>query len=176
MQQYQLRLQKDLRLQLATARQHFSDLASNYVFRRPTEIIREYQQQVDDSSHRLTRAVGATLAEQRSRLETTAEKFKLLSPRTLLANWRHRVGSDEQTLRTVWARRWQEMGHRLAQANTKLELLSPNATLQRGYSITIIPETGQIVRTVAHVKPGTKISTKVLDGTFGSVVSSSTEV
>ncbi len=73
-----------------TARQHFSDLASNYVFRRPSEIIREYQQQVDDSSHRLIRAVDTTLAEQRSRLETTAEKFKLLSPGALLANWRHR--------------------------------------------------------------------------------------
>jgi exodeoxyribonuclease VII large subunit len=175
MGQYQSRLQSDLRLRLATARQRFSDLASNYVFRRPTEVIRQYQQQVDDSGHRLTRAVGATLANQRARLATTAGKFKLLGPQALLVNGRQRVGSGEQGLRAAWGRRWQNTGHRLTQVNAKLELLSPKATLRRGYSITLIPETSQIVRSVTHVKPGTKISTKVLDGVFDSVVSSLTD-
>jgi exodeoxyribonuclease VII large subunit len=176
MAQYQSRLQGDLRLRLATARQRFSDLASNYVFRRPTEIIRQYQQQVDDSGHRLTRAAAATLAGQKARLATVAGKFKLLSPQAFLASGRQRIGSSEQGLRVAWGRRWQETGHRLAQVNAKLELLSPNATLQRGYSITLIPETSEIVRSVTHVKPGTKISTKVLDGAFGSVVSSPADV
>jgi exodeoxyribonuclease VII large subunit len=72
-------------------------------------------------------------------------------------------------------RRRQNTRHRLAQAIAKLELLSPNATLQRGYSITIVSETGRIVRSITHVKPGAKVSTKVLDGAFGSVVSSSPE-
>ncbi len=176
MAQYQSRLQGDLRIRIATARQRFSDLASNYVFRRPTEIIRQYQQQVDDSGHRLTRAAVATLAGQKARLATVAGKFKLLSPQAFLANARQRIGSSELGLHTAWARRWQETIHRLANASAKLELLSPNATLQRGYSITLVPETGEIVRSVTHVKPGTKISTKVLDGAFGSVVSSPADV
>jgi len=134
------------------------------------------QQQVDDSGHRLTRAASATLAGQKARLATVAGKFKLLSPEAFLASGRQRVHSSESALRAVWARRRQETGHRLAQVNTKLELLSPNATLRRGYSITLIPETTEIVRSVTHVKPGTKISTKVLDGAFSSVVSSSTDV
>jgi exodeoxyribonuclease VII large subunit len=175
MTQYQSRLQGDLRFRLATARQRFSDLASNYVFRRPTEIIHQYQQQVDDSGHRLIRAVGGTLASQRARLAMVTGKFTLLGPQALLANGRQQIGSNEQGLRTAWARRWQETGHRLAQVSAKLELLSPNATLQRGYSITLIPETNEIVRSVTRVKPGTKISTKMLDGAFGSVVSSSTD-
>jgi exodeoxyribonuclease VII large subunit len=176
MAQYQSRLQGDLRFRLATARQRFSDLASNYVFRQPTEIIRQYQQQVDDLSHRLTRVTDATLASQRARLTTATEVFRLLSPEALLARWRQRIGSSEQGLRTAWARRWQETAHRLAQASAKLELLSPNATLRRGYSITLIPETGKVVRSVTHVNPGTKISTKVLDGAFDSVVPFPTDV
>jgi len=176
MEQYQVRLQSDLRLRLAAARQSLSDLASNYVFRRPTEIIREYQQQVDDSGHRLTRATCAILAGQRSRLATASGRFTLLSPAALLANGRQRISSNQQSLRTAWAYRLQEAGHRLAQASAKLELLSPNATLQRGYSITLVPGTGEIVRSVTRVKPGTKISTKVLDGAFDSVVSSPTDV
>jgi exodeoxyribonuclease VII large subunit len=170
--QYGARLQKDLRLQLAEARQRFSTLASSYVFRRPTETIRQYQQQLDDYAHRLRRAPGATVAAHRARWETAAGKFKLLSPQTMLVNWRQRLASHEQRFQAAWARRTQAIRHRLDQASTKLDLLSPNATLQRGYSITVIPETGRIVRSVTHVQPGTNISTKVLDGTFGSVVSS----
>ena len=176
LEQYQSRLQKDLRLHLAGARQRFADLAANYVFRRPTEIIRQYQQQVDDSGHRLTRSTGAILTKQRSRLATVRGQFKLLGPQALLASWQQRLGANDQSLQAAWSRSWQETGHRLAQATAKLELLSPKATLQRGYSITLLTETGQIVRSVTRVQAGTKISTKVLDGTFGSVVPSSTEV
>ena len=170
--QYQARLQKDLRLQLAEARQRFSTLASSHVFRRPTETIRQYQQQLDDYAHRLHHAPAATVAAHRSRWETVAEKLKLLSPQALLVNWRQRLGAQEQRFQAAWARRAQATRHRLSQASAKLDLLSPNATLQRGYSITVIPETGRIVRSVTHVQPGTNISTKVLDGDFGSVVSS----
>jgi exodeoxyribonuclease VII large subunit len=142
------------------------------VFRRPTETIRQYQQQLDDYAHRLRRAPGATVAVHRARWETAAEKFKLLSPQALLVNWRQRLGTHEQRFHAALARCTQATHHRLGQASTKLDLLSPNATLQRGYSITVVPETGRIVRSVTHVQPGTNISTKVLDGTFGSVVSS----
>jgi exodeoxyribonuclease VII large subunit len=171
--QFQSRLQKDLRLRLADARQRFSDLAASYVFRRPAEIIRQYQQQVDDYSHRLTRATAATFDAHQAQLQTASEKFKLLSPQSLLVNWRQRLDSHEQRFQTSWMRQRQETRHRLAQVGANLELLSPNATLQRGYSITLIPESGRIVRTINGVTAGTKISTKVLDGTFTSVVSSS---
>ena len=99
---YRSRLQQDLRLRLAEARQHFSDLASSYVFRRPTEVIRQYQQQVDDHGHRLTRATASALRTNHGRLETASEKFKLLSPQALLVNWRQRLGSDEQRFRAAW--------------------------------------------------------------------------
>jgi exodeoxyribonuclease VII large subunit len=170
--QYQTRLQNDLRLQLAEARQRFSTLASSYVFRRPAETIRQYQQQVDDYAHRLRRAPAATVAARRARCETVTEKFRLLSPQALLVNWRQRLGANDQRFQMAWTRHKQSTHHRLAQASAKLDLLSPNATLQRGYSITALAETGRIVRSITHVQPGTNISTKVLDGTFHSVVSS----
>src|SRR5579859_1927540 len=146
--QYQSRLQKDMRLRLAEARQRYSDLATSYVFRRPTEVVRQYQQQVDDHSHRLTRAVTAILATNRSRLETVGEKFKLLSPHAFLINWRRRLESTDHRFQAAFARHRQEARHQLTEAASKLELLSPNDTLRRGYSITLIPETGRIVRSV----------------------------
>ncbi|MGA2605454.1 MAG: exodeoxyribonuclease VII large subunit [Verrucomicrobiia bacterium] len=173
--QYQARLQNDLRLRLAEARQRFSTLASSYVFHRPAETIRQHQQQLDDYAHRLHRAPGAAVAAHRARWKTVAQKFKLLSPQAMLVNRRQRLGANEHRFQTARARRTEAARHRLGQARAKLEILSPNATLQRGYSITVIPETGRIVRSVAHIQPGTTISTKVLDGTFGSVVSSTAD-
>jgi exodeoxyribonuclease VII large subunit len=171
--QSQSRLQKDLQLRLAEARQRFSDLASSYVFRRPTEIIRQYQQQVDDLGHRLPQATGVALGGLRGRVETTGEKFRLLSPQKRLSNWRQLLVSDQHRFQSAWSHVWQDVRHRLTQIGSKLELLSPNSALQRGYSITRIVEGGRVVRSRSQVKPGTKISTKVLDGEFGSVVSSS---
>jgi exodeoxyribonuclease VII large subunit len=172
--QHQARLQKDLRLRLADVRQRFSTLASSYVFHRPAEAVRQYQQQLDDYAHRLHRAPAATLGAHRARWKTVSQKFKLLSPQAMLVNRRQWLGADEHRFQTARARRMEAVRHRLGQAGVKLEILSPNATLRRGYSITLIAETGRIVRSVTHVQPGTDISTKVLDGAFGSVVSSTT--
>jgi len=170
------RLQQDLRLRLAGARQRYSDLASSYVFRRPMEVIRQYQQQVDDLGHRLRQATAVILGGFRGRTETAAEKFRLLSPHTRVLNWRQQLVSDQRRFQSAWSQVWRDAQRRLAQAGAKLELLSPSSTLQRGYSITRIVETGKIVRRKTHVRPGTKISTKVLDGEFGSVVSSPMDV
>jgi exodeoxyribonuclease VII large subunit len=170
--QYQARLQKDLRLRLVEARQRFSTLATSYVFHRPAEVVRQYQQQLDDYAHRLHRAPGATVAAHRARWKTVAQKFRLLSPQAMLVNRRQRLDINEHRFQTARTQRTEAIRLRLAQVCAKLEILSPDATLQRGYSITIIPETGRIVRSVTHVQPSTNISTKVLDGTFNSVVCS----
>jgi exodeoxyribonuclease VII large subunit len=50
-----------------------------------------------------------------------------------------------------------------------LRVLDPDATLRRGYSITI-NERGEIIRTIAAVRPKMKIRTRVSDGEFGSEV------
>jgi exodeoxyribonuclease VII large subunit len=48
-------------------------------------------------------------------------------------------------------------------------VLEPDATLRRGYSLTL-DATGNLVRSVTQVKPGDKIHTRVTDGTFESNV------
>ncbi len=51
-------------------------------------------------------------------------------------------------------------------------VLGPDATLRRGYSITM-NERGKIIRTIAAVQPKMKIRTRVSDGEFGSKISKS---
>jgi exodeoxyribonuclease VII large subunit len=68
-------------------------------------------------------------------------------PGRLIENARHRFGSIEGILR----------------------VLGPDATLRRGYSITI-NDRGQIIRTTADVRPKMVIRTRVSDGEFGSEI------
>jgi exodeoxyribonuclease VII large subunit len=50
-----------------------------------------------------------------------------------------------------------------------LRVLGPDATLRRGYSITM-NESGKIIRTITAVQPKMKIRTRVSDGEFGSEI------
>ena len=171
-QQFQKRLDKDLRLRVGETRQRFMALATSYVFRQPAELIRQYQQQVDDLRHRLSQATGTGFAAQCSRLETATEKFKLLSPQSRVTGWQQRLDSDRRQFNAAFGQFWQATIHRLQQARSKLDLLSPKSTLARGYSITVLGDSRRLVRSVTDVTQGTKISTKLLDGEFGSVVTS----
>jgi exonuclease VII large subunit len=48
-------------------------------------------------------------------------------------------------------------------------VLGPDATLRRGYSITM-NDRGQIIQTTAVVRPKMRIRTRIGDGEFGSEV------
>jgi exodeoxyribonuclease VII large subunit len=59
--------------------------------------------------------------------------------------------------------------HRFNRIEGILRVLGPDATLRRGYSITM-NDRGEIIRTSAVVKPKMRIRTRVSDGEFGSEV------
>ena len=59
--------------------------------------------------------------------------------------------------------------HRFNRIEGILRVLGPDATLRRGYSITM-NDRGQIIRTTAAVRPKMKIRTRIGDGEFGSEV------
>jgi len=61
------------------------------------------------------------------------------------------------------------MRRRFEQAEKILTVLGPDATLRRGYSMTM-DATGNLVRSVKQVKHGDRIHTRVTDGAIESDV------
>jgi exodeoxyribonuclease VII large subunit len=57
--------------------------------------------------------------------------------------------------------------HRFQKIEGILRVLGPEATLRRGYSITK-NERGELIRTVAAVRPKMRLKTRVADGEFES--------
>ncbi|MCG3148143.1 MAG: Exodeoxyribonuclease 7 large subunit [Verrucomicrobiae bacterium] len=164
--QRQQRLDKDLRYRLSEARRRLADC----VLRQPGELVRQYQQRVDDLAHRLTNATGHILATQRSRLTTATGSLKLLTPQAFIRQLRQRLDANDRRLTMELARHRQAIRHRLGALAGKVELLSPKSTLARGYSITRLAD-GRVVKSVTAVSAGTAVTTAVADGEFESVVS-----
>jgi exodeoxyribonuclease VII large subunit len=109
-----------------------------------------------------------------------------------VVNWRSRLAENTAALRRhdpsreiiLRQSRFAELARRLAACpqqlvNTMrrrfertekiLAVLGPNATLRRGYSLTL-DATGNLVRSVAQVERGDRIHTRVTDGTIKSDV------
>jgi exonuclease VII large subunit len=63
----------------------------------------------------------------------------------------------------------QNAGQRFHRVEGILRVLGPDATLRRGYSITM-DDAGKVIQTVATVRPRSKIRTRVVDGEFEAEV------
>ena len=109
---------------------------------------------MDDLAHRLRQATGTLFIRTK----------------------RQRVEAQSHRLTTSFTRQWREARQRLSFVSDKLDLLSPKSTLSRGYCITLLADTGRVVRSASTVTAGTKLTTKLLDGEVDSVVSSKPQI
>ena len=161
LEQFQRRLDKDLRYRLSEAHRRLAGC----VLRHPAELVRQFQQQVDDLAHRLAQVTAVAVAQRRARLAA----IRLVTPRDFIQARRQRLATQSTRLVTGLSHRQQTTRQHLAALAGKLDLLSPKSTLARGYSITRHSD-GQVVKTVKTVPAGTVIRTLVGDGEFESVV------
>jgi exodeoxyribonuclease VII large subunit len=80
---------------------------------------------------------------------------------------RSRLTDLHRRLAACPARLLENARHRFLRIEGMLRVLGPDATLQRGYSITM-SERGKIIRTISSVRPKMKVRTRVSDGEFSS--------
>ena len=141
----------------------------------------------------LQRILIAHVAAERSRFERLATRLARLLPEAVLAQRASRLHVLSSQLHDAMARRIEQrprlaglqrdlhaavMRHvrtlrqRVASAERQLAAVDPHGVLRRGYSITTRTD-GSVVRSVNDVRQGLPISTRVSDGTFGSVVTNS---
>jgi exodeoxyribonuclease VII large subunit len=91
------------------------------------------------------------------------------SPARELTMRRNRFADLQRHLIASPARLLENARHRFERIEGMLRVLGPDATLRRGYSITM-DERGKIIRTISAVRPKMKIRTRVSDGEFGSEI------
>ncbi len=136
----------------------------------PRRKLNETLQRLDDLQASLVRSARVQLRERQSRFVSVAQRLSQIRPATQIKQRRESLAQAKRRLRELAKHQLERLQARLEQTESKLRLLGPENVLQRGYSITMDAESGEIIREAAKVKPGQKLRTRVKHGEIGSKV------
>jgi exodeoxyribonuclease VII large subunit len=139
------------------------------VGRELLERLRDAQQQIDAGRETLRRCLAHKIDNYKRGLIHIARALQARSPARELLMRRNRFVDLRRRFIASPLRAVQNAKQRFAQIEGILRVLGPDATLRRGYSITT-DDRGEVIRTVAAIRPRMKIRTRVSDGEFGSDV------
>jgi exodeoxyribonuclease VII large subunit len=145
------------------------DRCARTLGRRLLNRVRDAQQRLDHTRDNLQRCLAHQIEGYKRGL---LHIVRVLQPRKLsgeLMMRRNRFADLNRRLVACPARLIENARHRFSRIEGILRVLGPDATLRRGYSITM-NDRGQIIRTTAVVKSKMTIRTRVSDGEFGSEV------
>ena len=131
--------------------------------------VRDAQQRLDHARETLQRCLAHKLDSYKRNLAHITRTLQARSPVRELMMRRNRFADLHRRLVASPARLLENARHRFERIEGILRVLGPDATLRRGYSITM-DERRKIVRTIAAARPKMKICTRVSDGEFGSEI------
>jgi exodeoxyribonuclease VII large subunit len=131
--------------------------------------VRDAQQRLDHVRESLQRCLVHKIDCYKRGLLHITRALQARSPERELMMRRNRFADLHRRLVACPPRLLENAMHRFQRIEGILRVLGPDATLRRGYSITM-NERGKIIRTIAAVRPKMKIRTRVSDGEFGSEI------
>jgi exodeoxyribonuclease VII large subunit len=129
--------------------------------------VREAQQRLDHTRDILQRCLAYKIDGYKRGLLHALRVLQARTPVRELMMRRNRFADLHRRLVACPSRLLENARHRFQRIEGMLRVLGPEATLRRGYSITM-NDRGQIIRTRAEVRSKMKIRTRVSDGEFGS--------
>jgi len=131
--------------------------------------VRDAQQRLDHTRETFQRCLAHKIDSYKSNLAHITRALQARSPGRELMMRRNRFADLHRRLVASPARLLENARHRFSRIEGILRVLGPDATLRRGYSITM-NERGKIIRTIAGARPKMKIRTRVSDGEFTSEI------
>jgi exodeoxyribonuclease VII large subunit len=132
--------------------------------------VHDAQQRLDHAREMLRRCLAHKIDNYKRALIHMLRAIQARSPARELILRRNRFVDLRRRLIDLPKRLFEQAQHRFRKVEGILRVLGPEATLRRGYSITM-NERGELIRSVSDVQPQMKIRTRVSDGEFGSAVS-----
>lgn len=163
------RLQRRLRTWVEEARARLEFLQRGELARAPRRRVADERQRLDALAEALERNVRTGLESRRAALAARAAVFQPQTLRVATAGARQALANAAQRLQAALRTRLAAERARLDRAQGLLRVLGPQATLERGYSITL-DAAGEPITSVAQAPPGTALHTRLADGTIDSEV------
>lgn len=157
---------------LAAESKRLTLLARHPVLSNPGRLVEAAAERLDATARRLDIGMLVQVERARHSIDRLAARLQTLRPTALHSQASSRVEVlRARLLRAVLVQR-DRTRTRLGHLEQQLEAVSPVRVLARGYSITLDTQ-GRAVRSVNEAPPGTKLTTRLADGSVDSVVSGS---
>jgi exodeoxyribonuclease VII large subunit len=118
----------------------------------------------------LVQSLGNIVRHNQLHIEMLQRISVLSRPDSLLSKWYESVDSISEQVISAMEKVLMDETSKLTSLSQKLAVLDPMATLERGYAIVRSEDRGRIVKSVAQVKHGSRITIDVRDGTFEAEV------
>jgi exodeoxyribonuclease VII large subunit len=163
-------LHKCLRNFLLQSQTRLRFLSERTLARELTQRMHDAQQQLDLTAESLRRRLKQFVADARTALSSQTQSLKSHDPKRELVARRNNLIDLHRRFAAQAPILWQNAQQRFRRVESIFRVLGPEATLRRGYSITT-DTAGNVIQTIAAVRCGSRIKTRVTDGTFGSEVS-----
>jgi exodeoxyribonuclease VII large subunit len=162
-------VQKCLRTFVEHQKTRLRFLSERALTRELVKRMRDAQQQLDLLRETVGRHLQHKIEHCRRALTHMTATLQARSPNREIALRRTRFTDLNRRFSELPSRVIENATHRFRQVEGLLRVLGPEATLKRGYSITM-DESGKVIRTKQTVRPKLRIRTRVSDGEFESEV------
>ena len=164
-----VRLNRGLRQIVQESTTRFTSAARHEFFRRPTDRIQTLRQLLDDRQRPFHGPVSR-LHDATRRLADQDTRLQHHHPRHQLTLARHRTDTAQTRLAAAMLASLQNRATHLDHIDRQLQAISPTSVLRRGYTITTLKKSGQILRSAENLKPGNRLMTRFADGQIESII------
>jgi exodeoxyribonuclease VII large subunit len=185
-----LRLASILDRQIRLDRERLRSATRHSAFADPMRIVDQKADELTGAARDIRHAADARLRSARARLDALALRLERYRPEFIYARRDSELRTLAEALRAVIIARLRperlrilhhkmqssidcsvrEHALRISGLARSLELVGPRSVLARGYSLTLDSD-GAPIRSTVQAVPGATVRTRVLDGSFTSVVS-----
>ncbi|HYX43315.1 MAG TPA: exodeoxyribonuclease VII large subunit, partial [Pyrinomonadaceae bacterium] len=162
-------LDRNLRNFMTQAQTRLRFLSEKALGREPLQRLRDAQQRIDLARESLGSSVTEAISGRRALLANAIAALRARNPERELTSRRESLQQLQRRLRAEPLRLIESARQRFVRVQGMLRILGPEATLERGYTITM-DERGEIVRSVARVHTGMRLRTRLSDGEIQSDV------
>ncbi|MFI3218011.1 MAG: exodeoxyribonuclease VII large subunit [Methylococcales bacterium] len=168
--QLESRLQQQIQRKLSQHQQSVDWLSKRLAQQSIEQKLAGNNQYLNALKLRLTQAMHRTLHHQRNLLAIKTAELWQHNPAVTIRNYQQRQRYLSHRLLSVTEQQLKQCQQRLATASQTLHAVSPLATLNRGYALTINPNSGQIIRSTSQLKQGDIVETRLAQGSFSSEI------
>ena len=158
------RLQRHMQRKLDQQQQTLNWLSKRLQQQHPGQKLARNAQRIDELELRLEQAIRLKLRHQKNLLETQTAKLGQHNPAGTISRCEQKLRYLNQRLPAAITRKLEKLDRQLSHAGQTLHAVSPLATLSRGYTLTLEPSSGSIIRSTEQLAIGDRIETRFRQG------------